>query len=74
LVVESWSVQQVARTLHVSESTVRRLRDQGEFPGAFRVGGRLVRIPVTDLDAYQRRQRQWHHQAVTGPRPLEGSV
>jgi excisionase family DNA binding protein len=55
--VEAWSVQRVAEILHVSESTVRRLILAGAFPGAFRVGRKLVRIPITDLDAYQRRAR-----------------
>jgi excisionase family DNA binding protein len=56
-IVESWSVQRVADMLHVSESTVRRLIAAHAFPGAFRVGRKLVRIPITDLDAYQRRAR-----------------
>ena len=56
-VVEAWSVQRVAELLHVSESTVRRLIAAAAFPGAFRVGRKLVRIPITDLDAYQRRAR-----------------
>lgn len=56
-VEESWSVQRVADILHVSESTVRRRIGEGAFPGVFRFGPKLVRIPVTDLDAYQRRQR-----------------
>ena len=56
-VVESWSIQHVAKTLHVSETTVRRLIAAHAFPGAFRVGRKLVRIPITDLDAYQRRAR-----------------
>jgi len=56
-VVESWSVQRVADLLHVSESTVRRLIAAGAFPGAFRVGRKLVRIPITDVDAYQRQRR-----------------
>jgi excisionase family DNA binding protein len=57
--VEAWSVRRVAEILHVSEDTVRRLITAAEFPGTFRVGvGRkLIRIPITDLDAYQQRQR-----------------
>ena len=43
-VVEAWSVQRVATLLHVSESTVRRLIAAAAFPGAFRVGRKLVRI------------------------------
>lgn len=54
---EALSVQYVADRLHVSESTVRRLIAAGAFPGAFRVGRKLVRIPLADLDAYQRRAR-----------------
>jgi excisionase family DNA binding protein len=57
LVPEAWSVQAVADRLHVSESTVRRLIGASAFPGAFRVGRKLVRIPVTDLDAYQQQRR-----------------
>jgi excisionase family DNA binding protein len=57
LVPEAWSVQKVAEQLHVSETTVRRLIADQAFPGAFRVGRKLVRIPVTDLDAYQKRAR-----------------
>jgi excisionase family DNA binding protein len=56
-VPEAWSVQKVAELLHVSETTVRRLIADRAFPGAFRVGRKLVRIPITDLDAYQRRAR-----------------
>jgi excisionase family DNA binding protein len=56
-VVEAWSVQRVADTLHVSESTIRRLLLARAFPHAFRVGRKLVRIPVTDVDGYQRRAR-----------------
>jgi excisionase family DNA binding protein len=55
--LEAVSVQAVADRLRVSESTIRRLIEEGAFPGAFRVGRKLVRIPVTDLDAYQRRRR-----------------
>ncbi len=51
------SVQQVAKTLHVSESTVRRLIEAAEFPGTFRVGRKLLRIPAADVLAYQRRMR-----------------
>ena len=54
---EALSVQYVADRLHVSESTIRRLIAAHEFPGVFRVGRKLVRIPITDLDAYQRRTR-----------------
>jgi len=61
LVPEAWSVQRVADLLHVSESTVRRLTAAGAFPHAFRVGRKLVRIPITDLDAYQRRARLLAH-------------
>jgi len=71
-IVESWSVQRVAEILHVSESTVRRLILDHAFPGAFRVGRKLVRIPITDLDAYQRRARL-RLPPPLGPRPLEGS-
>jgi len=56
-VPEAWSVQAVADQLHVSEDTVRRLIAAGAFPGAFRVGRKLVRIPITDLEAYRQRQR-----------------
>lgn len=80
-VVEAWSVQRVADVLHVSESTVRRLVAAGAFPGAFRVGRKLVRIPVTDLDAYQRRARLLlqHTEGRPAreadvPLPLEGSI
>ena len=57
LVPEAWSVQQVADLLHVSEDTVRRLIAAHAFPGAFRLGRKLIRIPVTDLAAYQHRKR-----------------
>ena len=52
-------MRRVAEILHVCEDTVRRLITAGEFPSTFRVGvGRkLIRIPITDLDAYQARQR-----------------
>jgi len=56
-VPEAWSVQQVADRLHVSEDTVRRLIAASAFPGAFRLGRKLIRIPVTDLAAYQSRMR-----------------
>lgn len=56
-VPEHWSVQEVAARLHVSESTIRRRIAEGAFPGAFRVGRKLIRIPITDLEAYRRRQR-----------------
>lgn len=77
--MEAWSVQRVAQLLHVSESTVRRLiaATPSAFPGAFRLGRKLVRIPVTDLEAYLRRarlltQRSEERTAVSSP--LEGSV
>ena len=54
---EHWSVQEVAARLHVSESTIRRRLAEGAFPGAFRVGRKLIRIPAPDLEAYRRRQR-----------------
>jgi excisionase family DNA binding protein len=57
IVPEAWSVQQVADRLHVSEDTVRRLIAASAFPGAFRLGRKLIRIPVTDLQAYQHRAR-----------------
>ena len=57
IVPEAWSVQQVADRLHVSEDTVRRLIAAHAFPGAFRLGRKLIRIPVTDLAAYQARKR-----------------
>jgi len=47
----------VADLLHVSEDTVRRLIAAHAFPGAFRLGRKLIRIPVTDLAAYQHRAR-----------------
>jgi excisionase family DNA binding protein len=56
-VPEHWSVQEVAARLHVSESTIRRRLAEGAFPGAFRVGRKLIRIPAPDLEAYRRRQR-----------------
>jgi len=66
---EALSVQYVADRLHVSESTVRRLIAAQAFPGAFRVGRKLVRIPITDLDAYQRRARLRVHAEERGPWP-----
>lgn len=48
----------MAKQLHVSETHVRRLIFvEQAFPGAYRLGRKLIRIPVTDLDAYQRRAR-----------------
>jgi len=81
-VVESWSVQHVAKTLHVSESTVRRLIAASAFPGAFRIGRKLVRIPVTDLIEYQRRARDLIRRTEARPAtrerdeplPFEGSA
>jgi excisionase family DNA binding protein len=78
-VVEAWSVQRVADCLHVSESTVRRLIQAQAFPGAFRVGGKLVRIPVTDLEAYRqarllvRRTEGQMTREADVPLPFEGS-
>lgn len=79
--VEAWSVQRVSKLLHVSESTVRRLIRRGAFPGTFRVEQKLVRIPVTELAAYQQRtrlltQRTEGHTARESnvPLPLEGSI
>jgi len=69
-VLESWSVQLVAKTLHVSETTVRRLITDGEFPGAFRVR-KLVRIPVTDLAEYQHRERERIRRTEGRPAPRE---
>lgn len=62
LVPEAWSVQEVAARLHCSETHVRRLIFVVHaFPGAYRLGRKLIRIPVTDLDAYQRRARLLVH-------------
>lgn len=48
----------MAKQLHCSETHVRRLIFVVHaFPGAYRLGRKLIRIPVTDLDAYQRRAR-----------------
>jgi excisionase family DNA binding protein len=55
--LKSWSVQRVADCLYVSESTVRRLIATSAFPGAFRLGNRLVRIPVADVVAYLEARR-----------------
>jgi excisionase family DNA binding protein len=65
VIPEAWSIQQVADRLHLSEDTVRRLIAEGAFPGAFRVRNKLLRIPVTDLDAYQRRKRVLSHPDTT---------
>jgi len=51
------SVQTVAALLRVCEDTVRKLLRAGEFPSAFRAGGKLIRIPRADFDAYRERTR-----------------
>lgn len=52
----SVSVQDVADTLGVSVSTIRRLLAERAFPNAFRVG-RQIRIPRADVEAFEVRER-----------------
>ena len=55
------STRKVASQLALSERTVLRMIRRGDFPGAFRAGGRAWRIPEADLEAYvekQQRERQ----------------
>ena len=54
------SLRQVARQLHVSVATVRRLIERGELPG-IRIG-RVLRVDQADVEALIRR---WRTNATT---------
>ena len=43
------SIQETAAELGIDERTVRRYIDDGALPAA-RIGGRLIRIKVTDIE------------------------
>jgi excisionase family DNA binding protein len=53
------SVQEAATILGVSVSTVRRLIAAREFPNLRRVLT-VIRIPRSDIDAYDARSREFH--------------
>jgi excisionase family DNA binding protein len=50
---ENVSMRRAAELLQVSEATIRRMVNAGDFAGAFKCG-RQIRIPVSDLKAYKR--------------------
>lgn len=54
---ELLTVEDVAVRLRVDEATVRRMADQGQFAGAFKVG-RLWRIPEQGVKDYIKRQQE----------------
>lgn len=46
---------EVAARWKVSASHVRKMIDNGELP-AFRAGGKLLRVHLRDIEAYEKRQ------------------
>jgi len=62
-----YSIQEVAKRLGVSVSTVRALLRAGEFPGAYKAGRGLnshYRVPSVDLAAFIERHRPTSRQAA----------
>lgn len=53
------TIKQAAEALNVSAARVRRLVADGRFPGAHRVGARLIVIPAEDVDAFRRKTGGW---------------
>lgn len=45
----SWTITEVAQRCGVSKSTVRRYREDGKFPDAFKDEAQQWRIPIEDL-------------------------
>lgn len=48
--------QQAIRILGCSKSHFYRLIEEGEFPNAYRLGRRGVRVPAVDVEDYRKRQ------------------
>lgn len=59
------STQEVASRLAISDRTVQRMIQRGEFPNAFRAGSRAWRIPETDLEAYVENQKRERRTATS---------
>lgn len=51
------SVPELAERWRVSRGTIQTLLKKGEFPNAWRAGTRQYRIPLRDVEAYERKTR-----------------
>jgi len=49
--------KQAIKQLGCSRSMFYRLVDEGEFPNAFKMGSRGVRVPQCDVNEYRERMR-----------------
>lgn len=58
------TVNQVAELFGRGASTVRTWLGAGEFPNAYRLHGREWRVPQSDVEELQRRQRAAHHESI----------
>jgi excisionase family DNA binding protein len=52
-----WTIQEVASYLNVSQRTIERLRHDGRFPEAIRIG-RSVRFEVNAIATWARSARE----------------
>ena len=50
------NTRQVAKRYGVRAQTVRRWRVEGQGPKFVRIGGRLIRYRIEDLEAYETRK------------------
>jgi excisionase family DNA binding protein len=54
---EILTVSEVADRLRLSENTIQRMCDEGDFDGVFKAGDRQWRVPAASVEAYIARRQ-----------------